>query len=315
MRSKPDKHERALLEQLRVRPGSRVRIEDFDTGWVPRHLRALQKDELKSQAVEFLEQNRQELAASQELLWANDRYAVLVVLQAMDAAGKDGTIKHVMSGVNPQGCQVVSFKRPSAEELDHTFLWRAAKALPARGCIGIFNRSYYEEVLVVRVHPEILDGQQLPPGKRGKSFWAERYEDINAFERHLVRNGTVVLKFFLNVGKAEQKRRFLERLDTPDKNWKFSPGDVRERGHWQEYMAAFEQMLAATSTAWAPWYVIPADHKHVARALVASVLSSSIQALGLAPPVVSAGDMAEFETAREQLLAEDSAKRRRKRVR
>jgi len=313
MKRQPTKHERALLEQLRVRPGSRMRMKAFDPGWVPPHLRELEKDALKSQAGDFLEQNRQELAASQELLWANDRYAVLVVLQAMDAAGKDGTIKHVMSGVNPQGCQVVSFKQPSAEELDHDFLWRAARALPARGCIGIFNRSYYEEVLVVRVHPGILDGQQLPPGKRGKTFWAERFEDINAFERHLVRNGTLVLKFFLNVSKAEQKRRFLERLDTPEKNWKFSPGDVRERGRWDDYMTAFEQALSATSTDWAPWYVIPADHKHVARALVASVLSSSIQALGLEPPTVAAEDRAQFEAARAALLAEESPKRKRKR--
>ena len=304
MKTQPDKHERVLLKQLRVPTGSRVRMKDFDTGWVPPRFRGLEKSELKAETRAFLEQNQEELAASQELLWASDRYSVLVILQAMDAAGKDGTIKHVMSGVNPQGCRVVSFKQPSAEELDHTFLWRAAKVLPERGCIGIFNRSYYEEVLVVRVHPGILEGQRLPPGKRGKAFWAERFEDINAFERHLVRNGTKVLKFFLNVSRDEQKRRFLERLDTPEKNWKFSPGDVRERGHWNDYMQAFEQMLAATSTEWAPWYVIPADHKPVARSLVASVLSSSIQSLGLEPPTVSAEDRAEFETARADLMAE-----------
>src|SRR4051794_14355295 len=225
----------------------------------------LGKDALKERARQVLDQNLEDLAEAQELLYADDRYSVLIVLQAMDAAGKDGTIKHVMSGVNPQGCQVFSFKKPSAEELDHNFLWRYMRCLPERGRIGIFNRSYYEDVLVVKVHPELLDGQKLPPGKRGKSFWEARYEDINAFERHLVRNGTVILKFFLHVSKKEQKRRFLERLERPEKQWKFTAADLAERGYWSKYMEAYEDALSATSTRWAPWYIIPADHKWATR--------------------------------------------------
>jgi PPK2 family polyphosphate:nucleotide phosphotransferase len=296
--------ERKLLEQLAVRPGDRVRMKEFDPTWVPPVVRQLEKDELKARARAFLQENVDELAESQELLYASDVYSVLIVLQAMDAAGKDGTIKHVMSGVNPQGCQVFAFKQPSAEELDHNFLWRYSKALPERGRIGIFNRSYYEDVLVVRVHPELLERQKLPPGKRGKSFWAERYEDINAFEQHLSRNGTLIVKLLLNVSKPEQKRRFIERLDNPEKNWKFSTADLAERGYWDEYMDAFGEMLSATSTDWAPWYVIPADHKYVARALVASVLSTSIQELGLQPPKVSAARKQELVAVRKRLLSE-----------
>ncbi len=298
------KGEGKLLERLAVRPGDRVRMKQFDPAWVPPQLGQLQKDALEARARALLQKNVAELAESQELLYASDVYSVLVVLQALDAAGKDGTIKHVMSGINPQGCQVFSFKQPSAEELDHDFLWRYAKALPERGRIGIFNRSYYEEVLVVRVHPEWIERQKLPPGKRGRSFWAERYQEINEFERHLVRNGTLIVKFMLNISKEEQKRRFLSRLDTPEKNWKFSAADVRERRHWDQYMEAFEDMLSATSTDEAPWHVIPADHKYVARALVASVLSTRIQALGLEPPRVSAEKKQELAAARRELLAE-----------
>ncbi len=273
---------------FRVSPGKRVRLKNYDPGWhgTP-ELRELGKDELKQHAKGVLQKSLARLSAAQELLAANDVWSVLVVLQAMDAAGKDGTIKHVMSGVNPQGCQVFSFKKPSDEELDHDFLWRYAKSLPERGRIGIFNRSYYEEVLVVKVHPEILARQKLPPGKRGSSFWEGRYDDINRFERHLARNGTLILKFFLNVSKAEQKRRFLERLENPEKHWKFSAADLAERGFWNDYGAAFEDMLSATSTKWAPWYVIPADHKYVTRAVVAGILTTAIEGLRLAHPTPS----------------------------
>jgi PPK2 family polyphosphate:nucleotide phosphotransferase len=292
-----------LIDRLRVKSGRRVHLDDFDPG-VRRVVRQLGKDELKARARRILEVNLAELAEAQELLWASDRWSLLVIFQAMDAAGKDGTIKHVMSGVNPQGCQVYSFKQPSAEELDHNFLWRYMRALPERGRIGIFNRSYYEEVLVVKVHPEWLDRQKLPDGKRGKGFWRARYEDINAFERHLVRNGTRVVKFFLHVSKAEQKRRFLERLENPEKHWKFSLADVAEREHWDEYMDAFEDALSATSTKWAPWYVIPADHKFVARAIVADILTATIRDLELAWPEVDAEQKKQLAAARRRLLAE-----------
>ena len=225
---------------FRVRPNGRVRLKDHDPGWAGgSEFKELKNDELKARAKSFLQKNLEALAEAQERLYANDIYSVLIVLQAMDAAGKDGTVKHVMSGINPQGCQVFSFKKPSDEELDHNFLWRYMRALPERGRIGIFNRSYYEDVLVVRVHPEILDHCKLPPGKRGQRFWEERFDDINRFERHLERNGTLVLKFFLHLSKKEQKRRFLERLDNPDKNWKFSGADLKERDYWDKYQEAF----------------------------------------------------------------------------
>ena len=229
---------------------------------------------------------------------------MLAIFQGMDAAGKDGCIKHVMSGVNPQGVQVYSFKQPSPEELDHTFLWRCQKVMPERGRIGIFNRSYYEEVLVVRVHPELLDYQKLPPGPRDQSFWDARFEDINAQELHLVRNGTIVLKFFLNLSKDEQKQRFMDRLDEPDKNWKFSAGDVKERGYWDQYMAAFEDMLTHTSTEYAPWYAIPADDKWAARALVADIIVNAIESLGLEYPKVSDEERAANAAARSLLEKE-----------
>src|SRR5262245_9594708 len=269
-----------ILDIFRLKPGKKVRLKDHDTGWAQtKELKEIGKDAVKERTREVLAKNLEDLAEAQELLYADDRYAVLIVLQAMDAAGKDGTIKHVMSGVNPQGCQVFSFKKPSVEEQDHNFLWRYTKCLPERGRIGIFNRSYYEDVLVVKVHPELLEHQKLPPGKRGKSFWEARYEDINAFERHLVRNGTVVLKFFLNVSKGEQKRRFIERLDQPEKNWKFSTSDLPERAFWSDYMDAYEDALAATTTEEAPWYVVPADSKWVTRAVVADVITSAIRSL------------------------------------
>ena len=281
----------------------RVRLADYDPDWAgEKEFKELTKDELKVHASGVLQRNIADLADAQERLYASDTHSVLIVLQASDAAGKDGTIKHVMSGVNPQGCQIFAFKKPSSEELDHNFLWRYMKALPERGRIGIFNRSYYEDVLVVRVHPEFLG--RLPGTGRGKDFWAARYDDINAFERHLTRNGTLVLKFFLNVSKKEQRKRFLERLERPEKNWKFSFGDLEERKHWSEYRDAFEQMVQNTSTKWAPWWVIPADHKWVTRALVAAIITRSIDGLGVAFPEVSDKDRRRLADAKSALLAE-----------
>ena len=290
---------------FQVRPGRRFSLGRHDPSWAGAgEFKGLRRDELKQRAVEFLQKSTDDLAGAQELLYASDVHSVLIVLQAMDAAGKDGTIKHVMSGVNPQGCQVFSFKKPSDEELDHTFLWRYSKALPERGRIGIFNRSYYEEVLVVRVHPEILERQKLPAGKRGRKFWEARFEDINHFERHLTRNGTLILKFFLHLSKNEQKRRFQERLDKADKHWKFSAADLHERSFWDDYQAAFADMLQHTSTAWAPWWVIPADHKFVARALVAGITAYSIRRLGLRPPAASEEQERTLAQARRQLASE-----------
>ncbi|MGH8072394.1 MAG: polyphosphate kinase 2 family protein [Candidatus Entotheonellia bacterium] len=282
--------------------GKRIRLRDYHTGWAQtKEMKKLGKDFVKDRATVVLEKSLEDLAEAQERLWADDRYAVLVVLQAMDAAGKDGTIKHVMSGVNPQGCQVFSFKKPSAEDLDHNFLWRYMKSLPERGRIGIFNRSYYEDVLVVKVHPELLTSQKLPPGKRGKAFWEARYEDINAFEQHLVRNGTLILKFFLHVSKQEQKRRFLERLENPEKHWKFSASDLAERGFWEQYTAAYEDALSATCTKWAPWYVVPADDKWATRAVVADILTTTIGGLDLQYPEVTEAQRQALDQARQQL--------------
>jgi PPK2 family polyphosphate:nucleotide phosphotransferase len=294
-----------LLERFRLPPGKKVRLKDHDAGWAQtKDLKELGKDAVKDRAKEILDKNLAELARAQELLYADGRYAVLIILQAMDAAGKDGTIKHVMSGVNPQGCQVFSFKVPSAEELSHNFLWRYVRCLPERGRIGIFNRSYYEEVLVVKVHPELLEHQRLPPQKRGKKFWAARYEDINALEQHLVRNGVLVLKFFLNISKAEQKRRFLERLERPEKHWKFSAADLAERAFWGDYMEAYEDALEATTTQEAPWYVVPADHKWVTRAVVADVVTNAIESLHLSYPEVTDEQRQIISQAKKNLLEE-----------
>jgi PPK2 family polyphosphate:nucleotide phosphotransferase len=296
---------RDVEEQFRVKPGRRLRLKDHDPGWSGnREARALKGNALKERARALIHTNLARLEEAQERLYASDVYSVLIVLQAMDAAGKDGMIKHVMSGLNPQGCQVFSFKRPSDEELDHDFLWRYSRCLPERGRIGIFNRSYYEETLVVRVHPEILARQKLPPGKRSRKFWEERYDDINRFEKHLVRNGTLVLKFFLNVSKKEQKKRFLERLETPEKNWKFSAADLEERKFWDDYQRAFEDTISYTSTKWAAWWVIPADNKWIARAVVSAVLADQIKGLGLRKPQVPESQQAQLAKAREQLLAE-----------
>jgi PPK2 family polyphosphate:nucleotide phosphotransferase len=291
-----------IIELFRVPPGKKIRLRDYNPGWAQtKEMKELGKDDIKERAKAILQKNLEDLAEAQEQLWADDRYAVLVVLQALDAAGKDGTIKHVMSGVNPQGCQVFSFKKPSAEELDHNFLWRYMRCLPERGRIGIFNRSYYEDVLVVKVHPELLTDQKLPPGEQGKAFWEARYEDINAFERHLVRNGTIVLKFFLNVSKKEQKRRFLERLENPEKHWKFSASDLTERGFWDQYTAAYEDALRATSTECAPWYIVPADHKWATRAVIADILTTTMLGLDLRYPEVTEAQHRALEQARQQL--------------
>ena len=295
-----------IANKLLVQPGTPANLRGRDPAWkVGPPYDEMATDELKSVARERLDEFVEELADAQELLYASDTNALLIIFQALDAAGKDGTIKHVMSGGNPQGCQVFAFKQPSAEERDHDFLWRASRALPERGRIGIYNRSYYEDVLVVRVHPEILDSQQLPADTpRGDELWRQRYEDINAFEKHLDRNGTKVVKFFLNVSKDEQRRRFLSRVEHPNKYWKFSASDLKERAHWDEYMEAFEDALTATSTAHAPWYVIPADHKHVMRTLVAGVLARTIQALDLSYPTVGPEKLESIEKARAELLAE-----------
>jgi PPK2 family polyphosphate:nucleotide phosphotransferase len=292
-------------ELFRVKPGARFRLKECDPAWDRiQDIKGLSKEAARDKAQLFLKKNLKELADAQELLWASDNYSILMVLQAMDAAGKDGIVEHVMSGMNPQGCQVYSFKRPSDEELDHNFLWRCMKALPERGRIGIFNRSYYEEVLVVRVHPEFLERQKLPAGKRDQSFWTDRFEDINAFEKHLVRNGTVIVKFFLNVSKKEQRERFLARLEDPHKHWKFSSADLAERGLWDEYMKAYEDAIAATSTKWAPWYIIPADHKWIARTAVASILTDTIRSLDLEFPKISAEQSKALTQAKKQLQNE-----------
>ena len=290
-----------LLDRFLVKP-KKFRMKDCDPSWTSdKSLRELSGDELKTQAQESVRETLEELSQQQERLWAQDQHSVLVVLQAMDAAGKDGMVKHVTSGLNPQGCSVESFKKPSEDELDHDFLWRCYTRLPARGEIGIFNRSHYEEVLVVRVHPEYLGAQRLPDLKVNAKFWQRRYESIRDFEKHLARNGYTILKFFLNISRDEQKKRFLERLDNPEKNWKFSDQDVKERAHWDEYMKAFEDALRATSTSHAPWYVIPADHKWVARSLVAAIIAKAIRNLPLEIPKLSPARKTAFAEARQQL--------------
>jgi PPK2 family polyphosphate:nucleotide phosphotransferase len=294
-----------LLAELRVTPGTPANLAGRDTGWAGgEEFEHLSEKKLDAVAKRVLEEGIDDLKDAQELLWASDTYALLVVFQAMDAAGKDSTIEHVMSGVNPQGVHVVSFKQPSAEELDHSFLWRIFKNTPERGRIGIFNRSHYEEVVTLRVHPDWLARQQLPPGDRGPAFWAERYDDVNTFERHLDRNGTKIVKFFLHVSKAEQKRRFIARLDNPEKNWKFSAADVAERARWDEYMTAYDDAITATSTEWAPWYVIPADNKRVMQAMTVSVIVETIRSLDLQWPVVSDAARQANAEARKLLEAE-----------
>ena len=280
-----------------VPPDKGIALKDFDPEFTGKY-------DDKKEAAGKLEEDLKKLEESQGILYAQGLYSVLIILQAMDAAGKDSVIKHVMSGMNPQGVAVTSFKVPSAEELRHNFLWRCVKALPERGQIGIFNRSYYEEVLIVRVHPEILDHEPLPPEAKDKDIWKHRYEDINTFERHLTRNGTYVLKFFLNVSKHEQKKRFLERIDTPEKNWKFSAADLKERALWGDYMKAYEEMLNHTSTEWAPWYVVPADHKWFTRMVIADVIANTLKSIKLAYPEMTEEHKKELGAAREELEKE-----------
>ena len=286
---------RKFVKPYRIDQGKHFRLKDHDPG----DTQGL-KDR-KAEATRVLKMGVEHLAKLQDRLYADDKYALLLIFQAMDAAGKDGAIKHVMSGVNPQGCQVYSFKSPSSEELDHDFLWRTSKCLPERGRIGIFNRSYYEEVLVVKVHPEFMRAQHLPPNLITKKVWDQRYEDIRSFERYLGRQGIIVRKFFLNVSKKEQKRRFLDRLDRPDKNWKFSSADIRERGFWNDYMDAYEQMICETSTPEAPWYVIPADNKWFSRIAVAAAIIDTLEELKLKYPTVSEEKLKELAAARKEL--------------
>jgi PPK2 family polyphosphate:nucleotide phosphotransferase len=288
-----------MLKRYRIEEGEHFRLKDHDPG----DTHGL-KSEGKPEARELLTKGVEELARLQDVLAAQNRWALLVVFQAMDAAGKDGTIKHVMSGVNPQGVQVTSFKAPSSEEQDHDFLWRTMKHFPERGDIGIFNRSYYEEVLVVRVHPELLQKEKLPAPLVTKHIWRDRFEDINALERYLTRNGIAILKFFLHLSRKEQKRRFLERLDRPEKNWKFSTADVGEREHWDDYQDAYEDMIQNTASPNAPWYVVPADNKWFTRLVVAAAIVDALKGLKLAYPKVDGERKAELAAARKQLLAE-----------
>jgi PPK2 family polyphosphate:nucleotide phosphotransferase len=279
----------------RVDDGGRFRLKEFDPG------DTAGLDDKKG-ARKALEDGIEMLAEMQERLYAQDRRALLLIFQAMDAAGKDGAIKHVMSGVNPQGCQVFSFKAPSSEDLDHDFMWRTSRCLPERGRIGIFNRSYYEEVLVVRVHPEILARQRLPPALVTREIWSERFQDIRSFERYLDRNGIAVRKFFLHVSKDEQRKRFLERLDNPDKYWKFSAADARERRFWKDYMSAYEEMIRGTATPHAPWYVVPADNKWFTRLVVAAAIIDALEEMDLKFPKVDRARRGEMAAARAELL-------------
>jgi PPK2 family polyphosphate:nucleotide phosphotransferase len=281
-----------------VPPGKAISLQrDYDPGYTAKFVK--EKD-----AAEMLSRGIQSLAEYQDRLYAQSTHALLIIFQAMDAAGKDGTIKHVMSGLNPQGCQVCSFKAPSAEELDHDYNWRHVKALPERGRIGIFNRSYYEEVLIVRVHPEILAGEKLPRALKEDGIWRRRFEEINQFERYLVDNGIVVLKFFLNVSKAEQRKRFLERIDHPEKNWKFSAGDVKERAYWDDYMNAYQDVFNHTSTKWAPWYIIPADNKWFTRLAVAAIITAKLKEIDPQYPAVDKAHKREMRLAEKMLRAE-----------
>lgn len=286
-----------LAGRYHVANGSRFRLKDIDPAdsWGRR---------LKPIAGQMLKQGRKRLSDLQERLYAQDRWSVLLIFQALDAAGKDSTIEHVMTGVNPQGCEVHAFKAPSSEELDHDFLWRTTKVLPRRGHIGIFNRSYYEETLVVRVHQNILAKQQLPAGLVTKNIWRERFEDINAFERYLTRQGVLIRKFFLHVSRDEQRKRFLERLDKPEKNWKFQPADVGERAHYASYMSAYEDMIRHTSTEWAPWYVVPADRKWFTRLVVSNAIIDAIESLDPQFPPVDPKVRVEFKRLKAALEAE-----------
>jgi PPK2 family polyphosphate:nucleotide phosphotransferase len=291
----PRKQLRRMLDACRITDGRNFALKNQDPADTAGHLFD------QSQADAVLAASIQSLAALQEKLYAQDRWSLLCIFQAMDAAGKDGTIKHVMTGVNPQGVQVTSFKVPGPEDLAHDFLWRCARVLPERGRIGIFNRSYYEEVLVVRVHPELLERQRLPPELTGKKLWDHRLEAIADFERYLTRQGTILLKFFLNISKKEQRNRFLARLEQPHKNWKFSPADMRERPFWDDYQTAFEQAIAATAAPHSPWFVVPADHKWFAHLVVSLAIIEALESLDLKYPELSADERAKLQEARQQL--------------
>jgi PPK2 family polyphosphate:nucleotide phosphotransferase len=292
------------VDRYRVKPGSTVRLGRSNTGDTAPF-------GAKGDVEGLLEEDLEELFQLQGLLYAEQRWSLLLVFQAMDAAGKDSAIKHVMRGLNPQGTRVASFKAPSSQELSHTFLWRVGRELPERGQIGVFNRSHYEEVLIVRVHPEILEGQRLPGRLAGKGIWQQRYEDINGFERHLARNGTAIRKFFLHVSKDEQRQRFLDRLDDPAKTWKFSLGDVKERERWDDYMRAYEEALSATSTDDAPWFIVPADHKWFTHLVIARVAIEALKGLALAFPKPSREQRAELDQARALLSGNLSGKKKR----
>jgi PPK2 family polyphosphate:nucleotide phosphotransferase len=285
-----------------VKEGATVALDKWPTRVVPMY-------KSKGQYQKLLSAHVSQLSSLQQLLYASNKHAILLVFQAMDAAGKDGVISHVMSGVNPQGCQVFSYKHPSAAELQHDFLWRTTRDLPERGRIGIFNRSYYEEVLIVRVHPEILSSQNLPEAvAEGKTIWQERYRSINGLERHLHANGTRVIKFFLHLSKEEQRKRFLERIDTPEKNWKFSQADIVERKFWKQYMAAYEEGISATSTSSAPWYIVPADDKENTRLIVSRIIVDALEGLGMAYPETSAKHRRELLAIRKQLVKQEPGK-------
>ncbi|MFN8642129.1 MAG: polyphosphate kinase 2 family protein [Candidatus Binatia bacterium] len=297
MKREQHKRIRSFIDRYRVADGRRFALKTIDPADTHRVTD-------KQRAVELLGEGVELLAEMQDKLYAQDRWSLLLIFQAMDAAGKDGTIKHVMSGVNPQGCQVYSFKAPTATDLDHDYLWRCMQSLPERGRIGIFNRSYYEEVLVVRVHPEILGRQKLPPELVTKDIWRQRFADINAFERYLGNNGVIIRKFFLHVSKGEQKRRFLERLELPEKNWKFSLADAHERGYWKHYQRAYEDMIRHTATPHAPWFVVPADNKWFTRIVVAGAVIDALAELDLAYPKVDKAKKKELEAARRALKDE-----------
>jgi PPK2 family polyphosphate:nucleotide phosphotransferase len=291
------KHARRFTGPFRITKGKNFRLKDVDPGDTLQF-----KSEDKPKAKKALAMGVEAMAGLQDKLYAQGNWALLLIFQAMDAAGKDGAIKHVMSGINPQGCQVSSFKAPSAEDLDHDYLWRCMKCLPNRGRIGIFNRSYYEETLVVRVHPEFLAKQKIPPSLVGKNIWQQRFDDIRHFEQYLAHNGVVVRKFFLHLSKKEQKRRFLERIDTPEKNWKFSASDIAEREHWDEYMEAYEDMIRHTASEEAPWYVVPADNKWFTRMVVAAAVIETLASLDLKYPEVGKEKLKELATAKAALL-------------
>lgn len=288
------KESRRIAEPYRINKGKHFRLKDWDAADIG-------KIDSKEEAEELLEHGTQRLNTLQQKLWAQDKWALMIILQGMDAAGKDGVVSHVMDGVNPQGCDVWSFKEPSREELDHDYLWRAHQRVPSRGKIGIFNRSYYEEVLVVRVHRRLLEAEHLPKAAKGEELWEERFEDINAFEKYLTHNGVVVRKFFLHLSKGEQKKRFLARLDDPQKNWKFSMADIEERGYWKDYQEAYEELIQETSTKHAPWYVVPADNKWYSRLVVSAGIVETLESLGLEFPMVDQAKKKELGKVRKML--------------